>query len=357
MSSKVWMAVLVGTVLILSACGRAPVSTLPSPSTDVPTSPTIVSPGETPPQAGVASPSTSTRVTPSSAPSPSSRTSPSSAPSLPPLVITPPAFNVGEVRIVYSDVVLSATGGKAPYTWSMSSGALPGGLTLSPGGTVSGTPATAGGFSFGVQVSDSAGATTSAASSINIAQYLAGNGTCIDGCSLEAGCLTVCGSYAKPIGGVAPFKYSYSALPPGTTFGFPSLGGTFTTPGTYSFAVTVYDALGASSGVSAVFSVFPHIAIKAGSLPIGYVKVAYSTSIPYGGGSGIPTVAVVKGALPPGLGVSVNPKLGAVVISGTPTTIGAYTFYLRLTDTSPCGPGYNCSVTTNPPLSITVQLG
>src|SRR6266581_4490042 len=106
----------------------------------------------------------------SSAASPTSRTSPTLAP----LVISPPAFHVGEVRIVYSDVVLNASGGKPPYAWSVNSGALPGGLTLSTAGTLSGTPTAAGGFSFSVQVSDAAGGAVGAAGSINVANYLSG---------------------------------------------------------------------------------------------------------------------------------------------------------------------------------------
>ena len=39
---------------------------------------------------------------------------------------------------------LSLSGGIAPYTWSVASGALPGGVTLSSGGLLSGTPAAAG---------------------------------------------------------------------------------------------------------------------------------------------------------------------------------------------------------------------
>ena len=269
-----------------------------------------------------------------------------------------PSFPPGEVRISYGDINLSATGGKPPYSWSISAGALPDGLGLSAGGVINGTPAAAGGFSFTVLVTDSAKSAAGASGAIDIANYLSGNGTCTTGCAVEAGCLTVCGSYAKPVGGVAPFKFSLAsgALPPSTTLGFPALGGQFTSASTYTFTVSVTDALGAKTAVTATFNVFSHIFMKVGTLPGGYVKVAYSASIPYGGGSGIPKVAVVKGALPPGLTAVVNPKLGTVVISGTPTAQGKYAFYLRLTDTSPCGPGYNCFV-TSPVLSITILLG
>lgn len=62
----------------------------------------------------------------------------------------------GTAGVGYSQT-LSASGGVLPYAWSVSSGRLPLGLTLSPGGVLSGTPLTIGTFSFAVQLSDSAG--------------------------------------------------------------------------------------------------------------------------------------------------------------------------------------------------------
>ena len=341
---------LVGTVLILSACGRAPISSRPSPSTDASTSPAAESPDTSTSPVGVATPpkaSPTSRVLPSSAASPSSRTSPSLAP----LVIAPPAFHVGEVSIVYSDVVLGATGGKPPYSWSVSSGALPGGLTLSTGGTLSGTPTTAGGFSFNVQVSDAASGAAGSAGSINIASYLSGNGICLKGCSVEAGCLTVCGTFAKPVGGVAPLKVSLASgpLPPGTTLGFPALSGQFTNPtGTYTIVVAVSDALGASITVSAIFTVFAHISIKGGTFT-STKFVPLTWSLPYSGGSGTPRVTITPGKTgpPPGMTAVVDPTLRvpSVVLTILDTTkVGSYDFFLTLTDGAPCGPGYNCSI-------------
>ncbi len=49
---------------------------------------------------------------------------------------------------------LKATGGTKPFTWSITGGALPPGLTLSPTGSISGTPSASGPFPLTVQVSD-----------------------------------------------------------------------------------------------------------------------------------------------------------------------------------------------------------
>jgi putative Ig domain-containing protein/matrixin/fibronectin type III domain protein/Ig-like domain-containing protein len=56
---------------------------------------------------------------------------------------------------------LSATGGSPPYTWSLISGALPAGLSLSSSGLISGTPTVGGGYSFTVMVRDSHNSTAS----------------------------------------------------------------------------------------------------------------------------------------------------------------------------------------------------
>jgi hypothetical protein len=50
---------------------------------------------------------------------------------------------------------LQAVGGNGAVTWMLVGGALPGGLTLSPSGTISGTPSASGAFAFTIQVTDS----------------------------------------------------------------------------------------------------------------------------------------------------------------------------------------------------------
>jgi hypothetical protein len=68
-------------------------------------------------------------------------------------VATPAGLPSGFIDGSYSET-LAATGGAAPYSWSLMSGALPSGLTLNGAGTISGTPTTAGSFNIGVQVRD-----------------------------------------------------------------------------------------------------------------------------------------------------------------------------------------------------------
>jgi phosphatidylinositol-3-phosphatase len=82
--------------------------------------------------------------------------------------ITTTSLPNGQVQAAYS-ATLQATGGTTPYTWSMLSGSLPAGLTLTASsGAISGTPTTAGTSSFTVQVTDSATNKASAGFSITI---------------------------------------------------------------------------------------------------------------------------------------------------------------------------------------------
>jgi hypothetical protein len=77
---------------------------------------------------------------------------------LPPLAITAATLpNGGTTGVPYS-ATLAATGGSAPYTWSLLSGALPPGLSLTTSsGLISGTPTTAGSYTFTVQACDTVG--------------------------------------------------------------------------------------------------------------------------------------------------------------------------------------------------------
>src|SRR5439155_20025642 len=55
----------------------------------------------------------------------------------------------GTVGTPYSQA-LSAAGGTAPYTWTVTAGAVPAGLTLSSAGVLSGTPTASGTANFTV---------------------------------------------------------------------------------------------------------------------------------------------------------------------------------------------------------------
>jgi len=75
------------------------------------------------------------------------------------LVQISPANNLpdGTNGVIYPATTFVATGGPLtpPFTWSLPSGGLPPGLTLSTGGTISGTPTQTGAFDTIIQLTDS----------------------------------------------------------------------------------------------------------------------------------------------------------------------------------------------------------
>jgi hypothetical protein len=78
----------------------------------------------------------------------------------------------------YTYTLTCTVGGGPPYTWSITSGSLPSGLSLNASmGVISGTPVVSGNFSFTVQVRDSAGKTDSKAFTMTVIPKCAFVGT------------------------------------------------------------------------------------------------------------------------------------------------------------------------------------
>lgn len=71
---------------------------------------------------------------------------------------TPSPLDIAVMRRPYSQVA-NATGGWGPYTFSIAAGALPGGLTISAGGVISGTPTADGIFNATILATDAKGCT------------------------------------------------------------------------------------------------------------------------------------------------------------------------------------------------------
>ncbi|MDQ3010721.1 MAG: putative Ig domain-containing protein, partial [Acidobacteriota bacterium] len=86
----------------------------------------------------------------------------------PAITVNPPSLPNGTTGAAYSQTI-SATGGTAPYSFDVISGTLPTGLTLAPGGNLSGTPAQSGTFNFTITATDANGCTGNRAYALVIA--------------------------------------------------------------------------------------------------------------------------------------------------------------------------------------------
>ncbi|MFN7974887.1 MAG: putative Ig domain-containing protein [Acidobacteriota bacterium] len=162
------------------------------------------------------------------------------------IVLAPATLPVGTQGTPYG-ATLTASGGSAPYTFAVTSGSLPAGLSLSAAGVISGTPSAAGSSGVTITATDAAGCTGSHPYTITINP--AGCGTiAIAPASLPSGTVGV--PYSQQLtasGGTAPYGYAVTsgALPAGLTLSASGLvSGTPSAGGASSFVVEATDAAG-----------------------------------------------------------------------------------------------------------------
>ncbi|MGA9772499.1 MAG: C25 family cysteine peptidase [Blastocatellia bacterium] len=94
----------------------------------------------------------------------------------PTITLNPANLPVGLIGAAY-DQPITATGGATPYTFVVTSGTVPAGLTLNSNGTWSGAPTTANNYNFTVQATDSNGCAASQTYSLAITNTCIWNGS------------------------------------------------------------------------------------------------------------------------------------------------------------------------------------
>jgi uncharacterized protein YhjY with autotransporter beta-barrel domain len=238
------------------------------------------------------------------------------------LTVNPSTLPAGTQNVVYNQSV-SATGGTGPYTFSVSAGALPAGLSLAPStGVISGSPTGSGPSTFTISALDSQGNTGSRPYTVNIG----GNTLTLNPASLPSGSQGT--PYSQTVvgtGGTAPYTYSLTsgALPAGVSLN-PNTGAITGTPsgsGQSLFVVQARDVNGnVGSRQYAVNIGTNSLTINPSTLPPAPQGTPYRQTVVATGGATPYTYTITSGALPPGL--TLNPNTG--LISGTPTTIGNF---------------------------------
>jgi len=162
-------------------------------------------------------------------------------------VISTNSLPSGNQGTPYSQTV-SAAGGVAPFSWSISAGALPGGLSLgastSNSVTISGNPTAQGTFNFTIKITDSSGASGTQALSIVINAPLPLQ---VSTNSLPNGVLNAAypSTTLQATGGVPPFTWAVTSgnLPTGLSLATDgTITGTPTATGTFNFTVQVTDS-------------------------------------------------------------------------------------------------------------------
>nr|WP_254004824.1 putative Ig domain-containing protein [Pleomorphomonas sp. NRK KF1] len=250
------------------------------------------------------------------------------------------ALTAGEVGTAYS-ATFTASGGTAPYSYAVTAGALPAGLSLAANGALTGTPTTAGTANFTITATDANTDTGQAAYSLQIAAA-----PVTIALSPAAGALTageVGTAYSATFtasGGTAPYSYAVTAgaLPAGLSLATNgALTGTPTTAGTANFTVTATDAntdtgQAAYSLQIAAAPVTIALSPAAGALTEAMADEDYSTSITASGGTGPYAYSITSGALPAGLVLNVSSgELSGHLDVGTE---GNYSFTIQARDTN-----------------------
>ncbi len=278
----------------------------------------------------------------------------------PVITVNPATLPPGVIDTPYSQTI-SATGGTAPYTFTLTSGALPNGLTLdATTGIISGTPTTAGLFSFTIRATDANSCPGSRPYSMVIPVVPICPFITVNPATLPSGVIgTPYNQTITATGGTPPYTFTVSAgaLPPGLTLNATTgvISGTPTVAGQFSFTITATDANGCPGSRAYTIGIpsapnCPIISVSPPVLPPAVVGVFYSQSVSASGGTAPYTFTISSGALPPGLTLTATSG-GTALVSGTPTVAGTFNFTITATDANGCTGSlvYSSQVTNAPP--------
>ncbi|SDL84989.1 Uncharacterized protein YhjY, contains autotransporter beta-barrel domain [Janthinobacterium sp. OK676] len=271
----------------------------------------------------------------------------------PTVALTPVTLPNATAEATYS-APLTVTGGTAPYTFSISSGTLPAGLTLNAStGVLSGTTNVAGSFPVSIKVTDSStgtGAPFSATNSYTLS--VAAPTIAVTPATLAA--LKVATAYSQQLtasGGIAPYAFTVSggSLPAGLTLsGSGLLGGTPTAAGSVTLTVQAADAhqfTGAQSYTLVVSSA--NVSLTPATLPNPTAEAVYTATLTAAGGTAPYTYSLASGSLPAGL--SLNASTG--VLSGRTNVAGSFPVSIKVSDSS-TGTGAPFSATNSYTLTV-----
>jgi hypothetical protein len=266
-------------------------------------------------------------------------------------ITTAPILPNGGLQAVYSQT-LAASGGTPGYTWSVTAGSLPPGLTLAPSGVISGVPTAGGSYSFTARATDSASASASQSFTISIPSVLSVATT-----PLAYGAIGAPYQQAfTALGGNPPYTWSaVSALPTGLTMSEAGvLSGTPTFSSNSVVTIRVTDSANHATNFSFNLSIVTGVtSTSPATLPAAPLNLPYSYTFAAVGGNPPYTWQYAAGNLPTGLTLATTG-----VLSGTPTAAGTYTFTVVLRDSTnnPAVNAYTIVVGTGLTISTATTL-
>ncbi len=249
---------------------------------------------------------------------------------------------LGRVGIPYS-YQFTNVGGKAPYSFVANTGfQLPTGMTLSPGGLLSGTPLEGGGFTLNLIATDADGRSRRSVYGL----LLAATGDAVGPLSLNTTVRppTIGVPFTKaldevldPSFGTPPFTWTLNSgtlpagmvLVPGSGAISAALAGTPTTASNASFPFRATDANGKFT-ITNLFLNVTNLSLDpaVNILPTATVGVPYSITFVASGPGGPFLYSALNGDMPPGMSFSTGG-----VLSGTPTMEGGFRISVNVAGT------------------------
>ncbi|MCE9667137.1 putative Ig domain-containing protein [Myxococcus stipitatus] len=222
-------------------------------------------------------------------------------------------------------VTLTATGGVAPYSWTVASGTLPQGLDLSTNGVLSGAPTAPGTATFTLRVQDA----TSNAATTELSLAIYSLPTVAEATVPARGVGETMSVTFQATGGKPPLAFSSSGtLPPGVSLSQQGvLSGTLTQAGDFDFTVTATDAHGKTGSRAVTATVLSAFTVTTPSLSNGTRGQPYQATLTASGGVEPLSWSIASGTLPSGLSLSSDG-----VLSGTPTAQGTFRFTVTARD-------------------------
>jgi large repetitive protein len=249
----------------------------------------------------------------------------------PGLAIVNPSVKPATVGQPYTDTLAtkqvvslnSLTGPDVQATWSLQSGALPPGITLSTSGVLTGTPTSEGSYQFVVKAQygspfDTETYTLAVRQPVSVKSPLGS----VQRPSGEVGIRF--GKTFTATGGSGTYTWALmsGALPPGVALDATkgTITGTPQTAGNFAFALTATDNEGRVGTVSAALTVAPRLAIKTLRLKTAKLTRTYRMKLATVGGVQPVKWRVLRGKFP--LGIRLSQKVGT--IAGIPRGIGTF---------------------------------